>query len=120
MKTALLISEDPQAIQTLLLLTAHLDSPTLHWTRNLRAGLRALASEGPFVAVLLDLELGPDALRLVRARAPTTPVVALAPAREEKRGRDAVAGGALDYQVKGRLCAQALTRALSEALAAAS
>lgn len=119
-KTVLLIADDPQTAQTFLLLLAAPGSPALRWTSRLRDGLRLLSVEGPFEAVLLDLALGPQALPLVRARAPGLPVVALAEPGGEARGAAAVARGAWDYQVKGRLHARLPAAAEAETAAGAA
>lgn len=102
-KTVLLISSDPQTIQTFLLLHSAPGAPPLRWAPGLREGLRLLAGPDPFEGVLLDLSLGDDGLRRVRSLRARLPVTALAEPGDERRGRAAVAAGAAEYRVKGRL-----------------
>lgn len=103
MKTVLLISSDPQTIQTFLLLHSAPGAAPLRWAPALREGLRMLAGSDPFESVLLDLALGDDGLRRVRSLRAGVPVTVLAEPGEERRGRAAVAAGAAEYRVKGRL-----------------
>jgi DNA-binding response OmpR family regulator len=102
-KTVLLISSDPQTIQTFLLLHSAPGAAPLRWAPGLREGLRLLAGPDAFEGVLLDLSLGEDGLRRVRSLRARLPVVALAEPGEERRGLAAVAAGAAEYRVKGRL-----------------
>lgn len=70
--------------------------------------------------VLLDLNLpdanGIDALERVRARAPGIPVVVLTGLNDEHFGISAVASGAQDYLVKGRVEPEMLRRAVLYAI----
>lgn len=106
-KPVLLISSDPQTVQTLLLLHAAPGEPPLCWATGLHEGLRLLAGPGAFAGVLLDLTLGGDGLRRVLTLHPDVPVTALAEPGEERRGLAALSAGAREYRVKGRLGAPA-------------
>jgi signal transduction histidine kinase len=80
----------------------------------------ALAGQGPFDAVLLDLTL-PDCQGLetvVRARVlwPATPIVVLTGAEDEQLGLEAVRLGLQDYLVKGQAGVTAIMRALRYAV----
>lgn len=70
--------------------------------------------------VLLDLNLpdanGIDALERVRARAPDIPIVVLTGFNDEHFGMSAVASGAQDYLVKGRVEPEMLRRAVLYAI----
>jgi DNA-binding response OmpR family regulator len=116
-KTVLLISSDPQTIQTYLLLHSAPDAAPLRWAPGLREGLRLLAGPDPFEGVLLDLSLGEDGLRRVRSLRSRLPVTVLTEPGEERRGLAALAAGAAEYRVKGSLGAPA--RRMAYALAAA-
>ena len=70
--------------------------------------------------VLLDLNLpdanGIDALERIRERAPGIPIVVLTGLNDEHFGMSAVASGAQDYLVKGRVEPEMLRRALLYAI----
>lgn len=106
-KTVLLISGDPQTIQTFLLLHSAPGAPPLRWAPALREGLRLLAGPDEFEGVLLDLSLGTDALRRVRSLRPRLPVTALVEPGGERLGLESLSRGAGEFRVKGRLGARA-------------
>jgi len=78
------------------------------------------ASDPRFDVVLLDPGLpdasGLDALTHVRRAAPGTAVVLLSGVSDERLGMEAVREGAQDYLVKGRIDADALSRAVRYAV----
>lgn len=80
----------------------------------------ALSSLKAVDCVLLDLGLpgldGVNPIALVRARAPRTPIVVLAPMEHEAAGAAAVGLGADGYLVKGRLRGGDLARSVRYAL----
>jgi serine phosphatase RsbU (regulator of sigma subunit) len=82
--------------------------------RDIREAERAL--EQPVDCVVLDLGLpdatGIEALRRVRARAHTLPVVVLTGDADEDRGAAALGVGAQDYLVKGSINVAGLSRAI--------
>ena len=100
-------------------------APRVTWVERVgqaRALLaRAAAGDGePIDAILLDLSL-PDArglatVELVRAAAPTLPIVVLTGHDDEALAVQAVQAGAQDYLVKGVVSAAGLRRALRHAL----
>lgn len=87
--------------------------------RTLAHGLRQLEAEPP-QCVLLDLHLpdaqGLDALKRVLAASADAAVVVLTGLSEEQAGLAAVAAGAQDYLVKGRLEADVFMRAIRYAV----
>lgn len=87
--------------------------------RSLAHGLRQLEAEPP-QCVLLDLHLpdaqGLDALNKVLATSAEAAVVVLTGLSEEQAGLAAVAAGAQDYLVKGRLEADVFMRAIRYAM----
>jgi serine phosphatase RsbU (regulator of sigma subunit) len=92
---------------------------TLRWVRSLSAAQESLASELPD-CVLLDLHL-PDsydlaALKAIQEAADGVAVVVLTGMAEEETGLAAVAAGAQDYLVKGRVDAEWLGRAVRYAM----
>jgi serine phosphatase RsbU (regulator of sigma subunit) len=91
----------------------------LRWVRSLGEARRALAGETP-QCVLLDLHLpdahGFSALETVLAAAGGAAVVVLTGLAEEEAGLAAVAAGAQDYLVKGRVEAEWLGRAIRYAI----
>ncbi len=80
----------------------------------------AAARGGPLHCVLLDLHLpdavGLDGLRRILAAAPHAAVVVLTGLSEERTGLAAVAAGAQDYLVKGRVEGDLLGRAIRYAV----
>ena len=83
--------------------------------QSLTEGLDLLGSE-PFDCVLLDLGLpdasGLAALRRLREAAPHVAHLVLTGDRDDQRGIEAVAAGAQDYLVKGRVDGDGLRRAI--------
>lgn len=102
-RAVLLISSDPQTIQTLLLLHSAPGAPVLSWAPGVREGLRLLRGPRRFESVLLDLSSGADALRRVLSCRGGVPVTAIAEPGEAERGQAAVAEGASAFRLKGRL-----------------
>ena len=92
---------------------------TVEWVDRLSIGLARLA-EGGVDVLLLDLGLpdsqGLEALALIRALAPTVPVVVLSGADDEQFAVEAVQAGAQDYLVKAYANPHLLTRALRYAI----
>jgi len=91
----------------------------LQWARSLSAAREMLAAERPD-CVLLDLHLpdshGLEALRVVQQAAQGIAVVVLTGQAEEASGTAAVAAGAQDYLVKGRVEPASLSRAVRYAM----
>lgn len=91
----------------------------LAWTRSLAAAERQLKTSRPD-CVLLDMRLpdvsGIEALNRVAACDDTVPVVVLTGLSDEQFGVSAVASGAQDYLVKGRVDADTLRRSLRYAI----
>jgi serine phosphatase RsbU (regulator of sigma subunit) len=89
------------------------------WARSLAHAERELAAARPD-CVLLDLHLpdadGIDALDRIAKRDPTVPIVVLTGRNDEYFGASAVAAGAQDYLVKGRVEPDVLRRALLYAI----
>ncbi|MBI5106248.1 MAG: SpoIIE family protein phosphatase, partial [Solirubrobacterales bacterium] len=118
--TTILLVEDDDGDALLvedLLEEAGLDG-RLARARTIAEALPALAA-GP-ACVLLDLGLpdamGLDALERVRDAAPDTAVLVLTGLDDTQRAIDAVAAGAQDYLVKGRVGPDELARAISYAV----
>ncbi|TXS43766.1 PP2C family protein-serine/threonine phosphatase [Streptomyces sp. OR43] len=119
---AILLVEDDAGDALLveeMLADGELDS-ALTWCKSLTEALTFLRGHRTPVCVLLDLHL-PDVhgLRAVTQIVETTPdaaIVVLTGLAEAEAGLDAVATGAQDYLVKGRLDPQALSRAVRYAL----
>jgi len=92
---------------------------TVEWVDRLSIGLARLA-EGGIDVLLLDLGLpdsqGLEALALIRALAPTVPVVVLSGAGDEQFAVEAVQAGAQDYLVKTRADYKLLARSLRYAI----
>jgi diguanylate cyclase (GGDEF)-like protein/PAS domain S-box-containing protein len=117
----LLIEDDPD--DTLLIRRALAASTTMTWVvesvDRLSAGLDIL-SHGFFDVVLMDLGLpdaqGVDAIRYLRAHAPTVPVVVLTGLDDEEISTSALREGAQDYVVKDQANTASLSRALLYAL----
>jgi DNA-binding response OmpR family regulator len=93
------------------------DADDRHWqiTHSKRLGdaLKCL-TQAQFEVALLDLSLpdseGLDTLVSVRSAAPALPIVVLAGLDSEQIALQAMAQGAQDYLVKGRIAAEVLTR----------
>src|SRR5271165_7368643 len=89
------------------------------WAQSMAHAERALASARPD-CVLLDLNLpdatGMDALDRIAKRDATVPIVVLTGLNDEYFGVSAVAAGAQDYLVKGRVEPEMLRRALLYAI----
>jgi serine phosphatase RsbU (regulator of sigma subunit) len=89
------------------------------WAQSMAHAERALASARPD-CVLLDLNLpdanGIDALDRIAKRDATVPIVVLTGLNDEYFGASAVAAGAQDYLVKGRVEPEMLRRALLYAI----
>lgn len=89
-------------------------------TRATLAEARAELTGSPIDCVLLDLHLpdvsGVDAVTAVRQLAPHTAVIVLTGLSEDRAGTEAMAAGAQDYLVKGKVEADLLRRALSYAV----
>ncbi len=92
---------------------------TLDHAADLREGLDWLARDHVDV-VLLSLSMpeapGIESLVKVCTRSPDVPVVVLADAQQEAVALDAVARGAQDYLIRGRLDREALLRSIRYAL----
>ncbi|HET9566157.1 MAG TPA: response regulator, partial [Mycobacterium sp.] len=89
------------------------------WAQSMADAERELMRTQPD-CVLLDLNLpdanGIDALERIRERAPGIPIVVLTGLNDEHFGMSAVASGAQDYLVKGRVEPEMLRRALLYAI----
>ena len=89
------------------------------WAQSMAHAERELASARPD-CVLLDLNLpdanGIDALDRIAKRDATVPIVVLTGLNDEYFGASAVAAGAQDYLVKGRVEPEMLSRALLYAI----
>ncbi|NSL43899.1 PP2C family protein-serine/threonine phosphatase [Streptomyces sp. 8P21H-1] len=89
-------------------------------TRTTLAEARAELVGTPIDCVLLDLHLpdvsGIDAVTAVRRLAPHTAVIVLTGLSEDRAGTDAMAAGAQDYLVKGKVEADLLQRTLRYAV----
>ncbi|MFJ2211558.1 PP2C family protein-serine/threonine phosphatase [Streptomyces sp. NPDC101062] len=102
-----------------MLADSDLDS-SLTWCQTLAEGQRFLADRTAPVCVLLDLHLpdvhGVDAVTRILRTAPDAAIVVLTGMAEGEAGLSAVATGAQDYLVKGRIDPEALSRAVRYAL----
>ncbi|MGW5773714.1 PP2C family protein-serine/threonine phosphatase [Streptomyces longwoodensis] len=91
----------------------------LTWVRSMAEAVEALATEVPD-CILLDLHLadaqGLEAVSRVRASADQAAVVVLTGLAEEETGLAAVAAGAQDYLVKGRVEPELFVRAVRYAI----
>lgn len=91
----------------------------LVWARSMAHAEQVLASARPD-CVLLDLHLpdasGMDALERITKRDATVPIVVLTGLNDEDFGASAVAAGAQDFLVKGRVQPDVLRRALLYAI----
>ncbi|MFF1380439.1 PP2C family protein-serine/threonine phosphatase [Streptomyces sp. NPDC058308] len=89
-------------------------------TRATLAEARTALAAGPVDCILLDLHLpdvsGIDALVSVRGTAPRTAVIVLTGMSEAQAGADAMAAGAQDYLVKGKVEADLLRRTVRYAV----
>ena len=89
------------------------------WAQSMADAERELTLFQPD-CVLLDLNLpdanGIDALQRIRKRAPSIPIVVLTGLNDEHFGVSAVASGAQDYLVKGRVEPEMLRRAVLYAI----
>jgi serine phosphatase RsbU (regulator of sigma subunit) len=92
---------------------------TFVWTQSMSAAENELARERPD-CVLLDLNLpdanGIDALERIGKSDPSIPIVVLTGLNDEHFGVSAVASGAQDYLVKGRVEPETLRRSLLYAI----
>jgi serine phosphatase RsbU (regulator of sigma subunit) len=93
---------------------------SLTWRQTLAEGQRFLADRSTPVCVLLDLHLpdvqGVEAVTRILRTAPDAAIVVLTGMAEGETGLLAVATGAQDYLVKGRIDPEALSRAVRYAL----
>jgi serine phosphatase RsbU (regulator of sigma subunit) len=118
----LLVEDDAgDAVLVEELLTDSGLTPELRWVRSLAEAETALTGPGlPPHCVLLDLHLpdaeGLDGLRRVLRGAPQAAVVVLTGLAEEQTGLEAVAAGAQDYLVKGKVEGDLLGRAIRYAI----
>ena len=118
---SLLLVEDDRADALLveeLIADALADVPVT-WAQSIAQAEEELASTRPD-CVLLDLNLpdasGMDALDRIAKRDATVPIVVLTGLNDEYFGASAVAAGAQDYLVKGRVEPEMLRRALLYAI----
>ncbi|MEW2180440.1 SpoIIE family protein phosphatase [Streptomyces sp. NPDC005406] len=119
---AILLVEDDAGDALLveeMLADGELDS-ALTWCKTLSEALAFLRGHGRPVCVLLDLHLpdvhGLSAVNRILETTPDAAIVVLTGLAEAEAGLDAVATGAQDYLVKGRIDPQALSRAVRYAL----
>ncbi|MFJ6465482.1 PP2C family protein-serine/threonine phosphatase [Streptomyces sp. NPDC091387] len=119
---AILLVEDDAGDALLveeMLADGELDS-ALTWCKTLTEALAYLRAHQTPVCVLLDLHLpdvhGLSAVTQIVETTPDAAIVVLTGLAEAEAGLDAVATGAQDYLVKGRLDPQALSRAVRYAL----
>jgi serine phosphatase RsbU (regulator of sigma subunit) len=118
---SLLLVEDDRADAALVeeLIADALADIRVTWAQSIAHAERELASARPD-CVLLDLNLpdatGMDALARIAKRDATVPIVVLTGLSDEYFGASAVAAGAQDYLVKGRVEPEMLRRALLYAI----
>jgi serine phosphatase RsbU (regulator of sigma subunit) len=118
---SLLLVEDDRADAVLVedLIAGAVDDIRVVWAPSMAHAERELASARPD-CVLLDLNLpdanGMDALDRIAKRDATVPIVVLTGLNDEYFGASAVAAGAQDYLVKGRVEPEMLRRALLYAI----
>jgi serine phosphatase RsbU (regulator of sigma subunit) len=118
---SLLLVEDDRADAVLVedLIADAVADIRVIWARSMAHAERELASARPD-CVLLDLNLpdasGMDALDRIARRDATVPIVVLTGLNDEYFGASAVAAGAQDYLVKGRVEPEMLRRALLYAI----
>lgn len=118
--TVLLIEDDPGDALLVEELMADSGVPhRLRWARSLADAVKQLG-EGVPQCILLDLHLpdaqGLEALEKVLGHAADSAVVVLTGLAEEQAGLAAVAAGAQDYLIKGRLEADFFVRAIRYAI----
>jgi CheY-like chemotaxis protein len=117
----LLLVEDDRADAVLVedLIADAIADIRVVWAQSMAHAERELASARPD-CVLLDLNLpdanGFDALDRIAKRDATVPIVVLTGLNDEYFGASAVAAGAQDYLVKGRVEPEMLRRALMYAI----
>lgn len=118
---SLLLVEDDRADAVLVeeLIADAVADIRVVWAQSMAHAERELASARPD-CVLLDLHLpdasGMDALDRIAKRDATVPIVVLTGLNDEYFGASAVAAGAQDYLVKGRVEPEMLRRALLYAI----
>jgi serine phosphatase RsbU (regulator of sigma subunit) len=118
---SLLLVEDDRADAVLVedLIADGVADIRVIWAQSMAHAERELASARPD-CVLLDLHLpdasGMDALDRIAKRDATVPIVVLTGLNDEYFGASAVAAGAQDYLVKGRVEPEMLRRALLYAI----
>jgi serine phosphatase RsbU (regulator of sigma subunit) len=118
---SLLLVEDDRADAVLVedLISDAVADIEVVWVQSMAHAERELASARPD-CVLLDLNLpdasGMDALDRIARRDSTVPIVVLTGRNDEFFGASAVAAGAQDYLVKGRVEPEMLRRALLYAI----
>ena len=118
---SLLLVEDDRADAVLVedLIAEAVDDIRVTWAQSMAHAERELASARPD-CVLLDLHLpdasGIEALDRITQRDATVPIVVLTGLNDEFFGASAVAAGAQDYLVKGRVEPEMLRRALLYAI----
>jgi serine phosphatase RsbU (regulator of sigma subunit) len=118
---SLLLVEDDRADALLVedLISEAVADIEVVWAQSMARAERELASARPD-CVLLDLNLpdanGMDALDRIAKRDSTVPIVVLTGRNDEFFGASAVAAGAQDYLVKGRVEPEMLRRALLYAI----
>lgn len=118
---SLLLVEDDRADAVLVedLITDAVTDIQVVWAKSMAHAERALESARPD-CVLLDLHLpdasGIDALNRIANLDATVPIVVLTGLNDEYFGASAVAAGAQDYLVKGRVEPEMLRRALLYAI----
>jgi serine phosphatase RsbU (regulator of sigma subunit) len=118
---SLLLVEDDRADAVLVedLIADALADIRVTWAQSMAHAERELATARPD-CVLLDLHLpdasGMDALDRIAKRDATVPIVVLTGLNDEYFGASAVAAGAQDYLVKGRVEPEMLRRALLYAI----
>ncbi|MEU0132999.1 SpoIIE family protein phosphatase [Streptomyces sp. NPDC006296] len=119
--TLLLVEDDPgdALLVEEMLSDSELDAP-LTWCKTMAEARSFLLTCRTPVCVLLDLHLpdvhGLDAVRQLVESAPDAAVIVLTGLDESQTGLSAVAQGAQDYLVKGRIVPEVLSRAVRYAL----
>ncbi|WP_406212695.1 PP2C family protein-serine/threonine phosphatase [Streptomyces canus] len=118
--SVLLVEDDPgDALLVEELVTDGAVKMRLRWVRSMTEATEVLATETPD-CVLLDLHLpdaqGLEAVSLVQGLAEQVAIVVLTGLAEEQTGLAAVAAGAQDYLVKGRVEPELFGRAVRYAI----